>query len=454
MWAQSPAYNIKHFYTPDIVRNRMEFNLNADTRLLGFWNDNNIYGNGTVNEAEFTGHSTLNFTRFASTRKLSSIFGIGGTFDADILVRDQQHTSANFPTLNTSQNKRTLNSDNSFGMYWNNKRYFPSKCFLIYNLNANFRFDIESLNSNQNSNSTETRDKYATMYVAPALGAGHGRIEAVQDARHALYIVDALKAKGVLSRDLTREEIFSFAQTISSVKNKRFLDSRLHRIEEITTVDAYLKENRMLAKDDVTYFSTLYDMWQYGDLFERKSGHELAFTLSPRGYWSKWDKTTINENENNLTNDYARQYGGFASLTYELEKPIKNNWQLSVRYGLEVGRIINWSEWTQNSITQENTSHITRTSAFTNYSLGFYPNTRTYLVCNIGGNYNLYGPTGGSSWSRNNWTSLNTTAYYYISPQLRVSGSWSMQNAIFEDTTYPSKRITGNFSTTITYAFF
>jgi len=44
----------------------------------------------------------------------------------------------------------------------------------------------------------------------------------------------------VLNRKLTTEEIHAFAQTISTVKNKRFLDARLRMIDEITTVDSVL----------------------------------------------------------------------------------------------------------------------------------------------------------------------------------------------------------------------
>ena len=74
------------------------------------------------------------------------------------------------------------------------------------------------------------------LNFTPSIGWGIGRIENVTDARQAIYILEDFKKNGILSRDLTKDELFEFAQLISTVKNKRFLDSRLHRIDEITTM--------------------------------------------------------------------------------------------------------------------------------------------------------------------------------------------------------------------------
>ena len=115
--------------------------------------------------------------------------------------------------------------------------------------------------------------------VSPAIG--WGRIEDVTDARQTIYIIDALRENGVLNRDLSVQEMFEFSQLISSVKNKRFLDSRLHLIDELTTVDNYLKNKGVIADGGAAYFANLNDMWQYGALFERKSGYEVTFNANP-----------------------------------------------------------------------------------------------------------------------------------------------------------------------------
>lgn len=97
----------------------------------------------------------------------------------------------------------------------------------------------------------------------------------MEDARQAIYILEEFKKNNVLKREMDKEEIFEFAQIISTVKNKRFLDSRLHRIDEISTLDNYLKNKGVLSNVDAPYFTSLYDMWDYGALYNRSSGCEL-----------------------------------------------------------------------------------------------------------------------------------------------------------------------------------
>ena len=51
-------------------------------------------------------------------------------------------------------------------------------------------------------------------------------------------------------------------------------DSRRHTIEEISTVTRYLQEQGYLSKEDVDYYTTLYDYWLYGGLHQRLSGFQ------------------------------------------------------------------------------------------------------------------------------------------------------------------------------------
>ena len=99
-----------------------------------------------------------------------------------------------------------------------------------------------------------------SLTFAPKLGLGFGRIEDVTDARQAIYMLEALHKNGVLSRQLSNEEVVALAQKISSEKNKRFFDSRLHKIDEISAVDSFFVASKALSKNDASYFTALYDM--------------------------------------------------------------------------------------------------------------------------------------------------------------------------------------------------
>ena len=57
-----------------------------------------------------------------------------------------------------------------------------------------------------------------SYYANIPMSVGKGRIEQVEDARQAIYILENLDKQGVLNRKLTTEEIHAFAQTISTVK--------------------------------------------------------------------------------------------------------------------------------------------------------------------------------------------------------------------------------------------
>jgi hypothetical protein len=86
------------------------------------------------------------------------------------------------------------------------------------------------------------------------LGIGYGRIENVQDARQAIYIANALSKNGVLTRNLSNSEMFELSQIISTVKNKRFLDSRLRLIEEITTVTSSITRKNKQTENGQHFF--------------------------------------------------------------------------------------------------------------------------------------------------------------------------------------------------------
>lgn len=131
---------------------------------------------------------------------------------------------------------------------------------------------------------------------------------------------------------LTGEEIDEFARLISTVKNKRFLDARLRLIDEVTAVDSFLVRSGAMASGGAAYFTTLYDYWMYGDLFERKSGTEISGGVRPGFSYGKYDKPYPDAYEYRVKHPSVE-----ADIRLDYERPLNLYWQNSAWVSLSGG---------------------------------------------------------------------------------------------------------------------
>lgn len=261
------------------------------------------------------------------------------------------------------------------------------------------------------------------------VGVGKGRLESVEDARQAIYILDNLTKRGVLTRKLTNDEIFTLSQLISTVKNKRFFDSRLHLIEEITRVDSFFVHRELLRNSDASYFTTLYDYWQHGALFERLSGKEFHSFISGEINISKYE---VKSSEVTVPHLYDNQYRNLHWINqFSYEKPINPYWQNSLSIRLMTGYLQQHlyrpgpdTSWEKNL----------NSSLSGSYSWDYYPNSRTNFSMRISQQFtyaHAISPFDGERTYENGGkifntaTSLGGSLNYYISPQLRLSASIS-----------------------------
>lgn len=341
---------------------------------------------------------------------------------------------------------------------WQNKYFVQPQLFLIYDAAVSSYFarkkntalsELRCLSDDKNLNLNAT------------IGVGLGRMEDVTDARQAIYILEALKENKVLSNNIDAAKINEFAKVISTVKDKRFLDARLHKIDELTTVDKFLKDNNLLTSSDISYFTALNDMWEYGDLFERKYGHEM-WIRNISGY--QWLRNKRYENQLGYVNDYYTTTYSFTNkiaFGFEYSKPIKLNWQHDFSSSLTVNFL---QENRYNSALDVNTKNKPPMVVSTNteYRLGYYPNTRTNIYIRTVAGYmpSAYNSGAEKRLDSQLYFGANLGSYYYFSPNLRLSA-----NAYIGNNTYLHlNKITdykdvGNsfragFDITFTYSFF
>ena len=307
------------------------------------------------------------------------------------------------------------------------RRYFGSnKFFLGSDLYFSYRFE-----KNKGFNEYggyEYRDNLQMHHAVARvpLSIGIGRIEQVQDARHAIYLLSELSKVERVTSDKSDQDIIRFAELISRLKNERFFDSRLRNIEEIKAVDSFLVANDYVLNSDATYFTTLSDFWRYGNYPVRESGTRFAYVIAPEYNFERY---------NNPDDGYLYDHGKYnlhafsGTSGFELlhEKPIniffQNSMILSAYATFTEGRL-------NDKITPDE-SKIRAPGFRTRFSqmLGYYPNTRTYLRFRYSVEYRHFfdqtdpekGITGVDG--KGAMASADFNLYFYISPQVRLNVS-------------------------------
>lgn len=445
------AYDLNKYYTSDIIRNQLDLNLNFNSRLdqntQEYSVNNSLRDYSAYNHQGRLGASLYNYIH---TRKLLSTLGVTMTThnvftgsQSDLLAGKDQ------PTFQYIHKSRS--STNSVEADWNNNRYLSSRLFIQYKVKGALSLNSSStteLDDEASITKNETiRNSQRNGIIGPQAGVGYGRIERVEDARQALYIFEKLKKNGRLLRDPEQDEIFRFAQVISSVKNKRFLDSRLHWIDEMHTVDEFLAKNQLIDETDMVYFTTLNDMWMYGGLHERKAGYKITLSYGGQYNYSRQASTktiVLNPGAGYSTSDLASSLAHGVQLSGEYEKPAGLNWQHSFH---TLGHIQTVNGKFNSVLAQQQTNlHLQA-----GYKLGYYPTTRTYLNASLTHHYRRI-KEGASSTS--NETRVSGNIYYYLSPQVKIAGAFQVMR--FWDNTYTGylKSLTNQLNVSISYSIF
>ena len=183
-------YPLKDYYTPDIQRRSLEFDMNGkfeaektDKHLLNLSQDSRF-------------HSLVN-----TRKKISDLF---------INVYLREKNAKGMDDYVKYQDFSILSN-----ISYDEKRYITPKFFFQYMGNIAYTNNLSKETRIEHDNEKGYVDvRYKTtsssFYGYAKLGVGIGRIENVTDARQALYILDALTKNGRLKKQLSDDEIFKF----------------------------------------------------------------------------------------------------------------------------------------------------------------------------------------------------------------------------------------------------
>lgn len=430
-------YDIGSYRLPDITRNELDFSVNSEGQFSDM-SESDVVSGSIVGNFDVTFNRYRNARTFRGTQQAS--VALSGQY-----AKDQQEAKTRYYDV---------------GLYYTNSSRFYGDDYegLFFETGGKASFLAEGTKRFGDGAEQPRNHTSKVLELSVPLRVGKGRIERVEDARQAIYILENLSKRKVLNRELTGEEIDAFARVISAVKNKRFFDARLRLIDEVTAVDSFLVASGALASGGAAYFTTLYDYWMYGDLFERKSGTEISGGVTPSFGYSRYESPILFDSGIvDLYESRRRMPSISADVRFDFERPLNLYWQNSAWVSLS-GKYLLEKYWEkdQGDIRSDRKEKNYQARLAGRYAFGYYPNSRTNINLGIeetlGWDKYDYLADDGSFLSVN--TSLALDLYYYFSPQFRLAVNGLLVHYYEDRANSDYSRWLGNLTLTLTYSLF
>jgi hypothetical protein len=351
-------------------------------------------------------------------------------------------------------------------------RFYSSKGYFL-GIDPNLSMNLVRMSASNKTRSEENRQQ--NLLFSVPVSFGKGRIEPVEDARLAVYILDELFKNSRIGQRPSDAVILAMASEISAIKRKRFFDSRIRKIEELQVIDSFLAANNIVSKSDIVYFTRLNDMWNYASGPARNTGFSASFGIDNSANLTRSQSEIIfNSTDTSKADNRMNIYtlGPFVNIMYS--RPLNLYWQSDLSFTQSYHYQIKRDPLNENSIYSNEELNLLTTTL--RYELMFIPNSRTSAALSagcqytysFGGNYG-YDPSTGTDVPGNlKGNNLNPggglAVQYYISPQVRLYFSWSIYHSStrdrteydtgLADNTYKYDSFNNNIYLTFTYSIF
>lgn len=253
----------------------------------------------------------------------------------------------------------------------------------------------------------ENRQNLYTTIRMP-LKIGKGRIQPISDVFLAKFIADELVSSGIISRQMTQSELFSFANEIAILQNKRVFDSRRYRVYVQENLTKWLKDNFQTDTErTIELVNIITDNWLNAFLTNRLSGKSFSFGVTP----------SIQFNRDLEDGTYRSiELATSGEVEYKNELPLSQFFQRSINISGGLTAI--------QRKYNENKGKFFEPYFDASYRLGYYPNSRTNL--SLGGRVS-YSQFNGVFFGRTRSNRINTNIVfqtsYFINNRVRISGN-------------------------------
>lgn len=407
--AQIQNFDLSKYQLPELKRHSLELGFNSS----GFQNNYKSMYNSNHNSFNFSGNGNLDYNYFSNSESLQRILNTSLKLNSSFENSKSDYIHSNATNI---QKTNSFRLNPYFNTDLTNRNYFKPSFFYETNIKLSCNYSNYRSKDEGTMTNSEIKEKETVFSAIIPLKIGKGRIEPVEDARQAIYILDELSKQGKINRSLSDEDVLEFSKFISELKNMRFFDSRIRKIYELEAIDSFLNTNNYIEKMDARYFTTLEDFWSYGNSHFRNNGQRFSFSLYPCFY-----REIYENNIEMINNTFIIDAG----VEYNYEKPINLSWQNTIEIKALIGT------------TQGKTSYDNQTPKLDiklpNFRLkylqqiGFFPNTRTSMSFNYSLAYiYFFDKYSNDQFTRSNKGSelmANTVLqiYYYLSPQLKIS---------------------------------
>lgn len=451
-FAQDSTFKLSDYKNPNYFYQTLDLNFGLNS---GLSLDNVNNGNkSTTNYFSINSSAGATYTLFKNSPKTqtelnSFIQGGIGTW------RDNSSNEKNDWTIK----QKSVNQGENLDLRLLKRYYNSNQNYLEMNGRVNIGYTKYAYNGEQTSitndsaiYSNKTKDEYFHNGLNGSVYIGTGRIEQVQDARLAMYLLRDLQNLNRESRIATDEDVLSLARLITSLKYKRFFDYRLRKIAEITAIDSFLLKNGIAGTPDAAYFTSLTDNWNYANNPVRNSGRRI-FTGIDANYSYNYEYN-LNENSLSESKEHQSLAGLFLVAGISFEKPISLSWQNSANLKIGAG-MHQQIDYRKNLVAISETNYylsaIPSLSLAADYGFGYYPNSRTWLTLRwrlqSGWDKEMDGNTKKEKEDLQNrfytYTGPQFNAYYYLSEKLRLSLTFD-GTFRFENQKYTYEVIAGN----------
>lgn len=433
-FTQDKNFDLTKYKFPDYKRHELEFNFNSN-------------GNGTSRKVEYPDYlNNGTHTNYVSS-SYNSLTNSMLSYTYYFLSRKRiDYLNSSFSgnynySSSTESNNKLKDNHLSFDYALNGSRtlYLTEDKFFVEGL-ANLRFNQNYSRSKVNDQ-LQPKNRYTDMDFLVGAGIGTGRMEIVSDLWQSHFILEKLRKEKLLSKELTNENVYEFAYLSSSLKNKRFFDSRLRKIDELQSLDSLLHKQGLVNESDIGYFTLLNDYWSYGNFPQRQSGRVLKFWISP-------------EYAKAYNNDAPKSYNPhktslISNVSFDCRKQLNLYWERRVSISLSYEAVLDKSGIYYTSYQKYNLS------PNLNFGFGFYPDSRTSISAYAGYSGHNQFISNTTAELPKEWINslfINFEGYYYISPQLRLNGSFRLS---YTDKGYQSSdNLYSQYNLGLSYAIF
>lgn len=450
--AQLSTFDLSKYKTADYERRTLTFSGN----LSGGYAEDKSESENTDNSSydkDFNSNLDLGYSLIKNTRKKQQDFQLG-------ISLNPKSTSFNSDRSASYAYKRVeSNNSGRISFSSNNRLYLTEKRFFEIDASGSLYGVYTNYSKKNTDNYADQRSLNSNVIVPVKLGVG--RLENIDDARLAIFILEDMHKNQQLNKEITDDDILLFASKITKLKNQRHFDQRKRRIYEIQSLDSFLRENAFTSAQNALFFSTLIDNWGYANNPFRQAGTRFSLGAAPQ-----FNYLAVNDISVEKTKNIYQDIDLFAEMY--ASKPLSLKWQRDI--GLKGGFIKSGTknkygfDYDSNEYLNEIESKTDQLYFSGDWGYGFYPNSRTFmntsLHSNLSKNWISHNPTSSFN-TREYWRyniSFSLNGYYYFSERLSLNYNFTTgyqkRNSESKEDTTKYHNFATNFNVSFAYSIF